>query len=153
MGWPKTDTPMQVVCPNCAATNRIHPGQDPKGAKCGACHTKLFSGKVWPATQKTFDKQITRDDIPVVVDFWADWCAPCKAMAPIYEKAAEDLEPDFRFLKLDTEAEPEIAARYNIRAIPTMMVFRKGQIIGQRAGAIDRRTLEGWLRSPAPTTQ
>jgi thioredoxin 2 len=145
MAWPKSDDPTHIVCPNCAATNRIPAGLDPLGAKCGKCQTKLFSGKAWAATQKTFDKQITRNDIPVVVDFWADWCAPCKAMAPIYERAANDLEPAYRFLKLDTEAEPEIAARYQIRAIPTLMIFHKGQIVAQKPGAVDRRTLEAWL--------
>ena len=147
MAWPKTDKPVHIVCPNCEGVNRIHPGQDPKGAKCGKCHMKLFSGKPRPATQKTFDKLITKNDIPVVVDFWADWCAPCKAMAPIYERAAEDLEPAYRFVTLDTEAEPELAARYQIRAIPTVMVFLHGQVLAQRPGAVDRRTLESWLEA------
>lgn len=147
MAWPQTDKPMHIVCPNCAATNRIQPGQDPMAAKCGVCQTRLFGGTPWAATSKTFDKQISRDDVPVVVDFWAEWCGPCKAMAPYYERAASELEPAFRFLKLDTEAEPEIAGRYNIRAIPTVMVFRKGKVIGQRSGALDNRTLVEWLNA------
>jgi thioredoxin 2 len=145
MAWPKSDKPTQIVCPNCAAVNRIAAGRDPEGAKCGKCHTQLFSGKAWPATEKTFLPQVMKNDIPVVVDFWAEWCGPCKAMAPYYESAAKEMEPDFRFLKLDTEAEPEIAARYEIRAIPTLMLFHKGTLVAQRAGAVDKRTLETWL--------
>jgi thioredoxin 2 len=147
MAWPKTDTPVHIVCPHCAGVNRIHPGQNPKSAKCGRCQTKLFSGKPRPVTRKTFDKLITKNEIPVVVDFWAEWCGPCKAMAPIYERAAEDLEPAYLFVTLDTEAEPELAARYQIRAIPTLMIVLNGRVIAQRAGAIDRRTLESWLEA------
>ncbi len=93
-----------------------------------------------------FDKQINRSDIPVVVDFWADWCGPCKMMAPAYEQVAAELEPSFRFLKVDTEAEQHLAARYNIRSIPTLMVFRHGSIVAQRAGAVDRNSLRAWLK-------
>lgn len=138
--------PAHIVCPHCAGINRIPPDKPARAAKCGRCHQALFSGRAFPVTAKTFDTQVTRNDIPVVVDFWAEWCGPCKAMAPAYERAAAELEPSIRFLKVDTEAERELASRYNIRSIPTLMLFRHGKVIAQRAGALDAQTLRAWLR-------
>jgi thioredoxin 2 len=143
-----------IVCPHCDAVNRV-PADKPAGqAKCGRCHKPLFSGKPLPVSAKSFAVHIQRNDIPVVVDFWADWCGPCKVMAPAFERAAEELEPEVRFLKVDTEAEPELAARYEIRSIPMLIMFRKGKIVAQRAGASDARSLRSWIeqnmaRSPA----
>ena len=134
-----------IVCANRGGTNRVPAGKDARDAKCGRCGTALFSGHPASADAAQFDKQIARSDVPVVVDFWADWCGPCHAMAPICEQVTADLEPRFRFLKLDTEAEPGIAARYNIRGIPTLMVFKGGKVLAQRAGVVDRQSLKGWL--------
>ena len=120
-------------------------GKDARAAKCGRCGEALFAGHPSGADAAQFDKQITKSDVPVVVDFWADWCGPCHAMAPIYEQVAQELEPKFRFLKLDTEAEPGIAGRYNIRGIPTLMVFKNGKVLAQRAGVQDRNSLKAWL--------
>ena len=114
-------------------------------ARCAKCHTQLFRGKPWPATREILERQIARSDIPVVVDFWADWCVPCKIMAPEYERLAEDVEPSFRLLKFDTETEPEISARYSIRSIPTTIVFRQGREVARRAGAMDRKALKAWV--------
>jgi thioredoxin 2 len=139
------DAASHIICPNCAGTNRVPAGRDARGAKCGRCGASLFDGHPAAANAVQFDKQIARSDVPVVVDFWADWCGPCHAMAPIYEQVTGELEPAFRFLKLDTEAEPAIAGRYNIRGIPTLMVFKGGKVLAQRAGAVDRQSLKAWL--------
>src|ERR1700731_3484239 len=135
-----------IVCPHCDSVNRIPPQKPAEQAKCGRCHQRLFAGRSFPLSTKSFATHIQHNDIPVVVDFWAEWCGPCKAMAPVYERVAAELEPDLRFLKVDTEREPELAARYNIRSIPTLMVLRKGAVLAQRAGAVDPQTLRAWLR-------
>ena len=141
--------PRNIVCPHCTATNRLPRDRDAKKAKCGRCKNMLFDGHPHSVNTEQFDKHITRNDIPVVVDFWADWCAPCKMMEPAYAAVAAEMEPNLRFLKVDTEAEQALAARYAIRSIPMLMVFRKGSILAQRAGAVDRKTLRAWLEQMA----
>jgi thioredoxin 2 len=91
-------------------------------------------------------KHIQRNDIPVVVDFWAAWCGPCKSMAPVYERAAAEFKPEVRFLKVDTEAAPGLAAEFNIFAIPTLMLFRNGRVAAQQAGALDGQRLRPWIQ-------
>ena len=138
-----------IVCPQCAAVNRVPASKDAATGKCGRCHKPLFTRHAIPATAETLPKHIQQNDIPVVVDFWAEWCGPCKMMAPVYERVAAELEPQFRFLKVDTEAEPALAAQYNIRSIPTLMVFKNGAIAAQRAGASDANSLRSWLQQNA----
>jgi thioredoxin 2 len=140
---------MEIVCPRCAAVNRVPAGKPAEKAKCGACKTALFSGKPADATAQNFATHIGRNEIPVVVDFWAAWCGPCRAMAPAYERVAGELEPGVRFLKVDTEAEQQLAAQYSIRSIPTVMMFKNGRMIAQRAGASDAASLRTWIEQNA----
>lgn len=137
---------IEIVCPHCEAINRVPRGADLGAGKCGRCHQSLLAGGPVAATEESFDRFVSRNELPVVVDFWAAWCGPCRAMAPVYERVAARLEKEFRFLKVDTEAEPRLAARYQIRSIPTLMILHKGKVIVQRAGASDGTSLEAWLR-------
>jgi thioredoxin 2 len=138
-----------VVCPSCGAINRVPSDRPAQRAKCGNCHQLLFAGTPVMADTETFERHLTSNDIPVLVDFWAPWCGPCRAMAPAYERAAAELEPDFRLLKVNTEEQPTVAARYNIRSIPTLMLFDGGRQIAQRAGASDTRGIVSWARAQA----
>jgi thioredoxin 2 len=144
-----------VVCTHCGAVNRIPADRPAQQAKCGSCHRPVFEGKPVAANAESFERHRTRSDIPVVVDFWAPWCGPCLAMAPAYERAAAELEPDYRLLKVNAEEEPALAARYNIRSIPTMMVFARGKPIAQTAGAMNTAGIISWVRThgaePPPT--
>jgi thioredoxin 2 len=119
-------------------------GEDPKCGKCGA---PVLDGKPVALTDATFDKFVGRSDLPVVVDFWAEWCGPCKIMAPAFEQAAAGLKIRVRFAKLDTEQAQGIAARFGIRSIPTMILFKGGQEAARTAGAMDARRIRAWLES------
>jgi len=140
------DSVRHIVCPHCDAVNRIPSGKPAAAAKCGRCHASLFAGEPVAASAASFATHIQRNDIPVVVDFWAEWCGPCKAMAPTYQRMASEFEPEVRFLKVDTEAHPDLATRYGIRGIPTLILFRNGKPIAQHVGAADAQTLRSWLR-------
>ena len=132
-----------VVCPRCNKVNRIVEGRPAAEAVCGACKSRLFSGEPVALTAKTFDKHVGRNDVPTIVDFWAPWCGPCRAMAPIFDRAAKELEPRVRFAKVNVDEEPAIAARYGIQGIPTLIAFDHGKVARQHAGLVDINFLRG----------
>lgn len=136
-----------IVCPSCAATNRIPAERLGQGPKCGKCGEQIFAGRPAALTDASFQKHIEKNDIPVVVDFWADWCGPCKMMAPQFEQAAKELEPDVRLAKLDTEAAQGTAARFSIRSIPTLVLFRGGREIARQPGAMGAADIVRWVRA------
>jgi thioredoxin 2 len=136
-----------VPCPGCNGVNRVPDDRMADHPICGRCKRRLFEGHPVELTADNFDTHVGKTGVPVVVDFWAPWCGPCRVMAPIFIQAAEQLEPRVRFAKLDTEAAPEIAARFGIRAIPTMILFKGGQSVAQQAGAVNLPMLVSWIQS------
>src|SRR5262245_9498271 len=137
---------LHVVCPHCDTINRVPRERLNDGGTCGRCKQKLFERKPVELTAKSFDVHTGKSDLPVVVDFWAPWCGPCRMMAPHFEQAAGILEPQFRLAKLNTEAEPEIGARFHVQSIPTLAIFKHGREIARQAGALDAARLSNWVR-------
>lgn len=136
-----------VLCASCSTANRVPAqrlGDDPKCGKCGA---PLLDGKPVALDEARFDSFIGRNELPVLVDFWADWCGPCHAMAPAFERAAGELRTRVRFAKLNTEDAQRVAARFGIRSIPTLILFRGGREVARVSGAMDARSIASWVLS------
>ncbi len=139
----------EIVCPHCLAINRLPPEKPAEAARCGKCRQPLFSGEPVELDGPSFARHLQRNGIPLVVDFWAEWCGPCKMMAPEFRKAAQMLEPQVRFGKLDTEAAPQQAQALGIRSIPTMILFRNGREVARQSGALPAGQIVQWIRDAA----
>ena len=138
---------LHIVCPHCHTTNRVQAAQLHSNPDCGSCHRPLFTGEPLALDAATFAKHTGRSHIPVLVDFWAPWCGPCCQMAPAFAQAAQQLEPQVRLAKLDTEAHPQVAAPHHIRSIPTMVLFKGGSEVARISGALGAADIVRWVRA------
>lgn len=140
---------IHIVCPQCSAINRLPRERLDDAPQCGKCHQALFSGHPVALNEAGFQRHVDKNDLPVVVDFWAPWCGPCLSMAPEFEKAAKLLEPTVRFAKINTEEVQALSQRFNIRSIPTMALFKGGREVARQSGAMGAQAIASWVKSHA----
>lgn len=139
-----------IVCTACGSVNAIAPDRDVAAAKCGKCAAKLFTGHPAAVDAAAFAHQTERGDIPVLIDVWAPWCGPCRQMAPHFERAALELEPHVRLLKLNADEAPDVCNRFAIRSIPALLLMQRGRLLAQTAGALDTARIVQWTRANLP---
>jgi thioredoxin 2 len=135
----------RLVCPRCEAINAVPTDRPAEAAKCGRCHEKLFQGAPLELSGAQLERHVANSDVPVIVDFWAPWCGPCRAMAPIFERAAASLEPRARFVKVNVDDNPEAAQRYGVQSIPALFAFSGGKLADRQVGVADMAALRGWV--------
>ena len=142
-----SENSFHIVCPHCDAVNRVPASRLGENPKCGKCGNPLFTGEPLNLDTPRFMRHLQRSDLPLLVDFWAPWCGPCKMMAPAFAQAARQLEPGVRLIKVNTEEEQQLAAQYGIRSIPTLALFHKGREVARQAGAMDAGNIVRWVQS------
>ena len=137
-------TNRQIVCGHGGKINRLPAERAVADARCGSCHQPIFNGRPVEVDEAGFDRNLAQSSVPLLVDVWAPWCGPCRSMAPMFERAAQELEPMVRLLKLNTDNAPSVSSRLGISGVPTLLLMHDGREIARRSGAMDTRTIVAW---------